>query len=119
MDTDFAKYINFLHLINSIFIYMAWYFIPIEYLKYYILFLLLIIIHWFLLEGHCILTVIEYKILDKKLVHVGYDYAPFLKNILLKAGYDFDESFLASLCYISVFTLVFFAIVRLNMHKKC
>lgn len=118
MGADLAKYVSFLHLLNSTFIYAAWVLLPIKYLEYYIIFLSLIIIHWFILDGHCVLTIVEYKILKKKLVKVGYESSPFLKKLFISIGYDIDESILASICYNSVFILIFISIIRLNMHKK-
>jgi len=117
MDTHIAYFVNYFHSFITIFAYFAWYFLPIEYLHHYILFLALIIIHWFILDGYCILTVIEYKMLNKKL-NAGYNNAPFLKQLLLKFGCNIDESFIASLCNISMFMLIFITIIRINKYKK-
>jgi hypothetical protein len=97
--------------------YTAWYFLSIEDLKHYIMFMLFIFLHWYILNGKCLLTVLEYQLLDKKIINMGYENAPFYKELFSNYGIDIDEKIIASFMYFIIIILILLAICRLNFTK--
>lgn len=109
-----ANCVNLLHSLIFIYINTCWFLLPKKYLQSYILLLMVILLHWYILDGKCILTIIEYKLKGKQIVDIGYDNSPYIKDLLLKIGIDVEEKFIASITYISMFVFLIIAIIRIN-----
>jgi hypothetical protein len=79
--------------------------------------MLFILLHWYFLNGKCLLTVLEYKLLNKEIVDIGYEHSPFLKQLFLNMGINIEEKIIASFTYISIIVLILLALFRLNFTK--
>lgn len=60
INHSIANFINFIHTIMVIYIFVGHYFTPIQYLKYYLLFIIFIFLDWNDFDGQCILTKLEH-----------------------------------------------------------
>ena len=118
MKDILIQIVTITHCIVSFIMYTFWLLIPNKYLKYYAIYMLILVAHWYIFDNKCILSILEYKLKNKDISRINYDSAPFVKGIFSQFGLDIHEKTVAYLITISVHAITLFTVCRINIEKQ-
>jgi hypothetical protein len=111
INTNIADFISFFHIILVFYVFVGFYFTPIQYLKYYLYLIIFIFLDWNDFDGQCILTRLEHYFRSgqwkqKPSIEDGAPefFRPMMKKIfnldLTRHGADKLNNFLFMSCFL-------------------
>ena len=93
-NTPILLFLIFLiHKLIVICMFSFWIILPLNYLHYYIFFLICLIIQWLILNDHCMLTIIEYRIMGKHPPKIGRGFDTWCQKLNLGSDAFIGNSF--------------------------
>ena len=107
-----ADIISIVHSLLGIFIYSGFILLPEKYLPHYIIFIILIHIHWKFNDDKCILTVWENNIRNVNSVKAGYENITYVTRFLSYFYIYIDDDTSVLLVVWSQRMLCVFALIR-------
>ena len=119
MDNPCADLIHYIHYLVVIFILTAHSLLPIKYLKYYLIFVIIIFLDWNDLDGQCILTRLEHYVrtnewVQKSAIEGGPEFFRPIVNKLFNVNLTHEQGDrLNNFVFISCWGIAFYRVYHL------